>query len=91
MMAVSSDDELLNVAEAAKLLGISPWTMRHWVSDGKIEFVKYGHGLVRFKRSTLDAFIASSTIRARRPHGRSKNARLQPGSGVGPEDEPLAR
>jgi excisionase family DNA binding protein len=60
-------EDLLTVNDDAKLLGISPWTMRHWISDGKIEFVKYGNGLVRLKRSTLDDFVASSTIRAKRP------------------------
>ena len=84
-------DELLTVSEAAKFLGISPWTMRHWISDGKVEYVKYGNGLVRLKRSVLDGFVASCTIRAKRPHGRSKNARLLAGAGVGPVDETLAR
>jgi excisionase family DNA binding protein len=84
-------DDLLTVTEAAELLGISPWTMRHWISDGKIEFIKYGNGVVRLKRSTVDDFIASCTIRARKAHGRSKNARLQAGTAVGPGDEPLAR
>ena len=37
-----SGDELFNVVDAANLLGIRPWTLRHWVSDGKIEIVKYG-------------------------------------------------
>jgi excisionase family DNA binding protein len=30
-------DELLTVPEAAQYLGIRPWTMRHWISDRKIE------------------------------------------------------
>ena len=83
--------DLLTVIEAAKYLGISPWTMRHWISDGKIEFVKYGNGLVRLKRSVLDGFVASCTIRAKRPYGRPKNARLLEGAGVGSGDESLAR
>ena len=33
-------DHLLTVIRAAEFLGISPWTMGHWISDGKIEFVK---------------------------------------------------
>jgi excisionase family DNA binding protein len=91
LISQMSPEDLLTVIDAAKLLGISPWTMRHWISDGKIEFVKYGNGLVRLKRSTLDEFVASCTIRAKRPHGRSKNARLLVGSNLGPGDEPMAR
>jgi excisionase family DNA binding protein len=84
-------DQLLTVIEAAKYLGISPWTMRHWICDGKIEFVKYGNGLVRLKRSVLDGFVTSCTIRAKRPYGRPKNTRLLAGSSMGPSDETLAR
>src|SRR5213083_1890004 len=52
-----SADELLNVVDAANYLGIRPWTLRHWVSDGKIEIVKYDNG--------IDRFVASCTIKAR--------------------------
>src|ERR1700733_3535559 len=27
-------DELMNVVDAANCLGIRPWTLRHWISDG---------------------------------------------------------
>ena len=64
-----SADELLNVVDAANYLGIRPWTLRHWISDGKIEIVKYGHGIVRIRRSVLDRFVASCTIKARQDHG----------------------
>ena len=64
---------LLTVIQAAELLGISPWTMRQWISDGKIEFVNYGNGLVRVKRSVLDGFVARNTIRAKASNGRSKD------------------
>src|SRR5688572_29990299 len=33
-------DELLTVVNAAAALGISPWTLRHWISDRKIDVVK---------------------------------------------------
>ena len=84
-------EELLTVAQAAKVLGISPWTMRHWICDGKIEFVKYGNGLVRLKRSTLDRFIARSTIRSKNSHGRSKESRLLEGTRMESREESLAR
>ena len=89
-----SADELLNVVDAANYLGIRPWTLRHWVSDGKIEIVKYGNGIVRIRRSVLDRFVASCTIKARQGHGsnnRSKESRLLEGAGVGRDEESLAR
>lgn len=59
--------------------------------DGKIEFVKYGNGLVRLKRSVLDGFVASCTIRAKKPNGHSNKARLLARPGVESNDETLAR
>lgn len=86
-----SGEELLAVADAAKVLGIRPWTLRHWISDRKIDVVKYGNGAVRIKRSVLDRYVASCTIRARATHGRStKEPRLLEGADVGPREEPLA-
>ena len=63
-------DELLTVIQAAELLGIRPWTLRHWICDRKIDFVKYGNGIVRLRRSAVDRFVVRCTIRARAPHGR---------------------
>jgi excisionase family DNA binding protein len=86
-------DELLTVVQAASVLGIRPWTLRHWISDRKIDVVKYGNGSVRIKRSVLDRFVASCTIKARGGdgHTRTKQPRLLDGAGVGHQDEPLAR
>ena len=50
--------------------------LRHWICDGKIEFVKYGNGLVRLKRSTLDRFVTSCTIKAKTRDARPKEPRL---------------
>src|ERR1041384_8311935 len=60
-----SPDELLTVAKAATALGISPWTLRHWISDRKIDIVKYGNGIVRIKRSVVDRYVVRCTIKAR--------------------------
>ena len=86
-------DELLTVAQAASYLGIRPWTLRHWVSDHKIDVVKYGNGLVRIRRSVLDRYLASCTIKATIDHGHRGTAesRLLEGSNVGSSEEPLAR
>ena len=45
--------------------GFGPWTLRHWISDRKIDVVKYGNGIVRIRRSVLDRYVASCTIKAR--------------------------
>ena len=67
--------------------------LRHWICDGKIDFVKYGNGVVLLKRSVLDRFVASCTIKARQSNGngRTKESRLLEGAGVGRADESLAR
>jgi excisionase family DNA binding protein len=88
-----SSDELLTVAQAAIALGIRPWTLRHWISDRKIEVVKYGNGLVRIKRSVVDRYVARCTIKARGNHGQrtQKESRLLEGAGLESGDKPLAR
>ena len=84
-------EELLTAVEAAEVLGIRPSTLRHWMCDGKIEFVKYGNGLVRLKRSVLDRFVASCTIKAKTERGRTKESRLLERSSVESREESLAR
>jgi excisionase family DNA binding protein len=88
-----SPDELLTVAKAATALGISPWTLRHWISDRKIDIVKYGNGLVRIKRSVVDRYVARCTIKARGTHGKrsQEEPRLLEGAGLESGDKPLAR
>jgi excisionase family DNA binding protein len=86
-------DELLNINEAAAYLRIRPWTLRHWISDRKIDFVKYGNGLVRIRRSVLDRYLASCTIKAKERHANrsSKESRLLEGAGLARDEQPLAR
>ena len=80
-----STEDLLNVVDAANYLGIRPWTLRHWISDRKIDVVKYGNGIVRIRRSVLERYVASWTIKARAGHGRTtKESRLLEGSSVEP-------
>ena len=80
-----STEDLLNVVDAANYLGIRPWTLRHWISGRKIDVVKYGNGIVRIRRSVLEQYVASCTIKARAGHGRTtKESRLLEGSSVEP-------
>jgi excisionase family DNA binding protein len=88
---VMAADELLTTIQAAEYLGIRPSTLRHWICDGKIDFVKYGNGLVRLKRSVLDRFVSGCTIKAKAHHGRTKESRLLEGAGLESREESLAR
>ncbi|MBN2416791.1 helix-turn-helix domain-containing protein [bacterium] len=54
-------DCLLNTDEASDLLGIKPWTLRAWVSQRRIPYVKIGR-CVRFNRQALEEYVQQNTI-----------------------------
>ena len=54
---------LLSIDEAAQYLGISPGTMRNWLSMRRIEHVKVGR-LTRVSQSALDRYISANTVLA---------------------------
>ncbi len=51
---VVSPNELLELAEAARLLGIHPSTLRRWADAGKITHEKTVNGRRRFRRQVLE-------------------------------------
>ncbi len=51
---VVSPDDLLELAEAARLLGIHPSTLRRWADTGKITHEKTVNGRRRFRRQVLE-------------------------------------
>ncbi len=53
--------KLLNVIQVANLLNVKPWTIRAWVSQKKIPYVKVGR-LVRFRPEDIEAFIQANCI-----------------------------
>jgi excisionase family DNA binding protein len=53
----------MTVSDAAQYLGISPGTLRNWMSMRRIGYVKVGR-LTRLSPAVLDAYIATHTIRA---------------------------
>jgi excisionase family DNA binding protein len=55
------DSELLTVPEAAALLRLKPSTIRAWVCQRKIGFVKLGR-LVRIRRIDAEAVIAAGLV-----------------------------
>jgi excisionase family DNA binding protein len=63
-MAVSAEPRaLLSVDAAAAYLGISPGTLRNWISMRRIEYVKVGR-LTRFSVAALDRYVLTHTVRA---------------------------
>jgi excisionase family DNA binding protein len=60
--------DLVNVMEAAELLRLKPSTLRAWVLQRRIPFVRLGRRVL-FRRSDLETLIGKSVIPAR-----SKNA-----------------
>ena len=50
---------MLNTKEAAKYLGLSPYTLERWryLVKGP-RFIRVGGKAVRYRQSALDAFIA---------------------------------
>jgi len=59
--------DYMRVAEAANYLGISPNTLRNWVSAGKIDAVLYPVNDYRlFKREDLDALLKKVAAASRK-------------------------
>ena len=59
----SSDEELLNRSEAAKLLGVKENTLAVWASSKryKLPYVKVGR-LVRYRKSDVIRFLQQRTV-----------------------------
>jgi excisionase family DNA binding protein len=47
-------DELLTVAEAAKLLKVSRHTIYRWIAEGRLPAVRYSRRIVRLRRGDLE-------------------------------------
>ncbi|MCF6159516.1 MAG: DNA-binding protein [wastewater metagenome] len=60
-MNTANDDGLLNTAQAAELLNVSPSTIYAWTMRRTIPHFKLGH-LVRFRRSDLIEFAEQNRV-----------------------------
>ncbi len=56
----ADDDRLLDVDQAAEILGVKRGTLFNWVSRSRIEYVRVGR-LVKFTRAGLRRYIARNT------------------------------
>lgn len=59
----SGMNQMLSAVEAAKALGVSPWTIRQWSSQRKLRFYKVGR-LTKYKVSDLEAFLERGKVEA---------------------------
>ncbi len=58
-------EKLIGVQEAALLLALSPHTIRSWVSQGRIPFLKVGRRCL-FSLSDLEGWIEAHRVKPRR-------------------------
>lgn len=56
--------KLFTVSEAAALLSVKDNTLRHWMNQNKIEFVRVGSRSVRFTQEQIDSMLSVQAIRA---------------------------
>jgi excisionase family DNA binding protein len=61
-------DQLLTVPEAAQFLRLQPSTLRAWILQRKIKFVKLGRRAVRFRRADLEALIVGAVVQPEGKH-----------------------
>lgn len=59
--AAVSDADLLTVPEAAAFLRLQPSTLRAWILQRRIAFIKLGR-LVRFRRVDLETMVEQSIV-----------------------------
>jgi excisionase family DNA binding protein len=51
----------LSLLEAGPLLGVSPYTLRAWVREGRIPYIRVGRRIV-FDPRDLEAFVQAARI-----------------------------
>jgi excisionase family DNA binding protein len=56
-------DQMLKIAEVASLLRVSRNTAYKYAAEGKLPRVKTSTGLVRIRKSAVDAFLADEPAR----------------------------
>jgi excisionase family DNA binding protein len=57
-------DKLLSVEKAALVLGVSPWTVRAWITQGRLGSAKLGSRRL-IRESEIERLIKESSIPAR--------------------------
>jgi excisionase family DNA binding protein len=60
MRVPNDDDRLLDVNEAARMLGLKPSTLYQWAYERRLPVVKLFGRALRFRLSTIQKLIAES-------------------------------
>jgi excisionase family DNA binding protein len=60
------DSPLMDVRGLSALTGLSIGTLYHWVSQKRIPIVRFSARCVRFRRSDIEAWIASRVVQPER-------------------------
>lgn len=83
-----AEDRLLDVKEAAALLGLRPGTLYQWAYKRRIPVVKlFGpRGALRFRLSDLERLIQDSVRPALRPQGKTSEGSPSPPGRAGAID-----
>jgi len=64
----SDPNELIGVAEAAKLLGVDRGTVANWLHRGRIPALQYGpRGMYHLRRGDVLAYIEASRLKPPAP------------------------
>ncbi len=56
-MALSSDDNYLNIDDVAEYLGVKPPTVRSWIKNRGLPHYRMGGKLLKFKRAEIDEWV----------------------------------
>lgn len=62
--AMNIDKILLTAAEVAELTGFAEGTIRHFVSQRRIPFIRISPRCIRFRRSDIDAWLQQQLVPA---------------------------
>jgi excisionase family DNA binding protein len=63
-MAADEHRKLINVKEAAGLLGVSPFTVRAWLREGRLAHIRLGRRVV-LDPADLTRFVDAGRVPAR--------------------------
>ena len=66
-MSIVLDEEYVSIAEAARLLGVHPTTIRRWMTEGSLAGYRVGHRRILLKRADLSRLITPARGTERQP------------------------
>jgi excisionase family DNA binding protein len=84
---VQLKDELLTVAEAAKLLKVTRHTIYRWITEGRLPAARYSRRVIRLRREDLDRVKESGTETSGEQPPQNWAQRLAPFMGIMTKEE----